>query len=692
MKVFETEQIRNIALLGQRGCGKTTLADAIAFSSGITNRFGKVDEGTSLSDFTESEIAKKTSISLSILACPWKSLKVNVLDLPGHPDFIGEVVSGLNVADTAVVLLNASPGIEVGTEIHYKYVEKYNTPRVFFVNKVEKEHVKVDEVIQQLQDRFGVNCVPVQYPIGEGLEYKGLVDLVKMKGITFDDAGKVTEGEVPDNIKARAEEMRQKMIEAVAEADDALLEKFFDKGELTDEELKGGLKKAIAARTVFPILFGSAEKNSGASSLLNFASEYFPNPGELGEFNLINANSEEVESVKINPSGKPAAYVFKSLSEAHVGEIALFKVLAGKIAQGLDMYNSTKSTGERIGQIYSISGKNRSEVQEVNAGDIAAMVKLKSTGMGDTLSEKAKPLMVPALDYPEPVMDTGIRPVSKGDEEKVSTGLQKIHDNDPSFNVVVDPVLKQTVVFSQGSTHTENIIEKLKEKFGVEVETFKPRIPYRETIKGKTEIQHRYKKQSGGRGQYGDVHLRIEPNERGKGFEFADEIKGGVIPSKYIPSVEKGVVESMEEGGLAGMPVVDVKVAVFYGSYHAVDSSDMAFKIAASMAFKEGFLKCKPVLLEPIYDVEVLVPDDYTGDVMGDFSSRRGKIGGMDPEGRYQKIRAQVPLAELYNYSVDLRSMSSGQGVYSRKFSHYEEVPYDIQEKVIEEIKKSQED
>lgn len=692
MKVFETSQIRNIALVGQRGCGKTSLADAMAYSAGITNRLGKVDEGTSLSDFTESEISKKTSISLSILACPWKNLKANVIDLPGHPDFIGEVIAGLNVADTAVMVINATSGIEVGTEIHNKYIEQYKIPRLFFVNKVEKEHVKVDELITQLQDRFGVNTVPVQIPIGEGTSYKGLVDLLKMKGVTFDGDGKPTEGDIPAVLKDKAEDMRQKLVEAVAEADDALLEKFFDQGELSDDEIKSGLKKAIATKTVSPILFGSADANSGTHSFLNFVSEYLPSPDSMAPINLLDANNEEVVSYKVDPAGKPIAYVFKSLSEAHVGEIALFKVISGKISQGQDLYNANKSTGERIGQIYSISGKDRSEVQDVNAGDIAAMVKLKATGMGDTLCEKASQMMLPPLDYPEPVMDSGLRPASKGDEEKVSTALQKIHDNDPSFKIVVDPVLKQTVVFTQGSTHTENIIEKMREKFNVEVDTFKPRIPYRETIKGKTELQHRYKKQSGGRGQYGDVHLRIEPNERGGGFEFLDEIKGGVIPSKYIPSVEKGVVESMEEGGLAGMPVVDVKVAVFYGSYHAVDSSDMAFKIAASMAFKEGFLKCKPVLLEPIYDIEIFVPDDYTGDVMGDISSRRGKIGGMDPEGRYQKIRAQVPQSELYNYSVDLRSMTSGQGIYTRSFSHYQEVPFDVQDKVIEEVKKSNED
>ncbi len=691
MKVYDTEQIRNVALIGQRGCGKTSLADAMAFSSGISNRLGKVDDGTSLSDFTEGEINRKTSIGLSILTCPWKNIKSNILDLPGHPDFIGELITGLNVAETAVIVLSGNVGIEVGTEIHYKYVEKFNLPRVFFVNKVEKEHVKTAEVIAQLQERYGLKATPIQLPIGEGAEYKGIVDLLRMKGVTFDDKGQPTEGDIPSDMKDQAEKARQKLIEAVAETDDALLEKFFDKGELTSDELLSGLKKAIIDNTIFPILFGSADMNSGIHNLLNFIADYLPSPDKAQTQNLLKEGTEEVVGIDIKADTNPLAYVFKSLAEAHIGEISLFKVLGGKITQGLDLYNVNQRSNERIGQIYSVSGKERKEINSANAGDIAATVKLKSTKMGETLCGKKDGLVVPAVEYPEPVMDTGIRPKSNGDEEKLSTALHKLNDEDPSFKIVVDPALRQTVLFTQGSTQTEILNAKLKAKFGVEIEQFKPRIAYRETIKGKTEIQHRYKKQSGGRGQYGDVHLRIEPNPRGEGFTFVDEISGGVIPSKYIPSVQKGIVESMMEGGLSKSPVVDVKVAVFYGSYHAVDSSDMAFKVAALMAFRDGFMQCKPVLLEPIYNVEILVPEDFTGDIMGDLSSRRGKIAGMDPEGRYQKIRGAVPLAELYNYSVDIRSMTSGQGFYTREFSHYEEVPREITDKVIEEINKSKE-
>lgn len=691
MKEYETDRIRNIALLGQRGCGKTSLADAIAFSAGISNRLGKVDSGTSLSDFTEEEISRKSSIGLSILVCPWKNHKINILDLPGHPDFIGELISGLNVTETAVVVLNANAGFEVGTDIQYKYVEKFNVPRIFFINKVEKEHVKTAEVLAQLQERFGVKVVPVQLLMGEGTGYKGIVDIIKMKSFTFDKDGKPTAGDIPADLKETAEEARQKLIEQVAESDDALLEKFFDSGELTEQEITNGLKKATASSNLFPIMFGSADMNSATHALADFIVDYMPAPNEVGEVNLFN-NSDEIVPTQVDASGAPLAFVFKSLSESHIGEISLFKVIAGKIAPGLDLYNATQSSGERIGQVYSVTGKERTEIGAVSAGDIGATVKLKATKMGDTLSEKSNQLRIPTVEYPEPVMDVGIKPKGKGDEEKMSTGLQKIRDEDPSFNLTIDPALKQTVLFTQGSTHTEIIMNKLTKRYSVEVDVFKPRIPYRETIKAKTEVQHRYKKQTGGRGQYGDVHLRLEPKPRGDGFEFVNAIKGGVIPSKFIPSVEKGVVEAMESGGLSGSPVVDLKATVFYGSYHAVDSSDQAFKMAALMAFRDGFGQCTPVLLEPVHNVEVLVPEDFTGDVMGDLSSRRGKIAGMDPEGRFTKIRATVPQAELYNYSVDLRSMTSGQGVYSRTFSHYEEVPREITEKVITEIKQSREE
>jgi len=461
VKVFETDRIRNIALIGQRGCGKTSLADAIAYSCGLSNRLGKVDDGTSLSDFTDEEMGRKSSIGMSILVCPWKNQKVNVLDLPGHPDFIGELIAGLNVADTAVVVLNANSGIEVGTEIHYSYVKKFNLPRIFFLNKVEKEHVKTGDVIAQLQGRYGHNVVPVQLPIGEALEYKGVIDLIKMKAMTFDDKGSPTAGEIPADLKAASETAKQKLTEVVAESDDALLEKFFEQGELSAEEMLAGLKKAIVQGKIFPLLLGSADRNSGIHTLLDFICEYMPSPDAMPEINLLKEGKNELLSVKLTSSGPQIAFVFKSISEAHIGDISLFKVISGSIGQGAELYNHSVRASERIGQVYSVTGKERSEIASVNAGDIGAFVKLKATKAGDTLTTKDNPLVVPKVEFPEPVMDVGIKPRAKGDEEKLSTGLQKLRDEDPTFSIIVDPDLKQTVLFTQGSTHTEIILSKL---------------------------------------------------------------------------------------------------------------------------------------------------------------------------------------------------------------------------------------
>ncbi|MCX6827096.1 MAG: elongation factor G, partial [candidate division Zixibacteria bacterium] len=509
MKVYDTEQIRNIALIGQRGCGKTSLADDVGYITGLSNRQGRVDEGTSLCDFTDAEISRKTSIGLSILACPWKNQKINILDLPGHADFIGELIVGLNVVETAVIVLNAGAGIEVGTEIQYKYVEKYNLSRIFFINRIEKEHIKVAGVIVQLRDRYGPKVVPVQLPVGEGLEFKGIIDLIKMKGFTFDAKGTALEIEIPASFKSAAEAAREKMVEAIAEADDTLLEKFFDKGELSAAEILDGLKAAIRKKALYPVLYGSADKISGVPMLLDFVADFLPSPADLSPMNLFAAGKEEVVGVNINSNAKALAYVFKSLAEAHIGEISLFKVISGKISQGMDVINHNQSSSERLGQIYSVSGKERVEIEAAVAGDIAALVKLKSTKMGDTIGDKELRLVVPKMEFPEPVMNSGVKPRSKGDEERLSMGLQRLRDEDPTFQIIIDPALHQTILLSQGSTHTEIIIEKLKKKFGVDVDLFKPRIPYRETIKGKTELQHKYKKQSGGRGQYGDVYLRL---------------------------------------------------------------------------------------------------------------------------------------------------------------------------------------
>jgi len=686
-----TDKIRNFGLVGQRGAGKTMLAEAMAYSAGITNRLGRIEDGSTLSDFTEEEKSHQTSLNLSILTCPWKKTKVNVVDMPGHMDFIGDALSGMQVVDSIGLVVNASGGVEVGTLQFYHYIEKDKKPMVIIVNRLDRENTDFKTNMASLEEAFGTKVFPVQLPIGKAEKFSGLVDIVAMKAITFDEKGKQTVGDIPADMKGDAESAREKLVEAVAESNDDLLEKFFDEGTLSEEEMLKGLKAGIASGSIYPVLVSAATLNIGASTILDFAANYLPSPKDVAPVKAKDAGSDKELDVVCSADNPTAVYVFKTISEQHVGDLSLVKVCAGKIASGTEVVN-VQTSGERIGQIFEITGKERKEVDAANAGDIVALVKLKDTHTGNSLCDKGHQVVLPEPDYPEPVMDMAIRSKAKGDEEKMSTSLSKLNESDPTFKVIQDPALKQTLLFCQGPTQVDLLVEKLKNRFGVEVDLDRPRIPYRETIKGKTEIQGKYKKQSGGRGQYGDCWLRLEPKERGGGFEFADEVKGGVIPGKFIPSVEKGVVEAMLTGGLCGAQVVDVKVVVYFGSYHAVDSSDMAFKMAGSMAFKEGFMKSKPVILEPIYNIAVLVPDDFTGDVMGDISSRRGKIIGMEPLGKMQRVRASVPQAELYKYSVDLRSITAGQGVYSREFSHYEEVPGDVAVKLQEEYQASRQE
>ncbi|MCK4605695.1 MAG: elongation factor G [candidate division Zixibacteria bacterium] len=692
MKEYTTDKIRNLCLAGQRGCGKTSLTDAIAFCTGVNNRVGRVDDGSSMLDYTDAEIARRTSISSKLLACEWQDHKINCFDTPGHADFIGELLSCLKVADTVLMVINATSGVEIGTQLQWKTLARFDPGRFFFLNKIENDNVVWQTNLDSLTDAFGNQVGPVQLPIGVAQDFKGIVDLLQMKAYLYDADGKRTETEIPADLKEAAETQHEKLIEVAAEGDDALLEKYFEDGTLSDTDFLKGLRRSIAAGKFYPLLCGSAVRNIGIRLLLDFISTYLLSPGDIPAARSVKTGSEDTVEVPADASGKPLAYVFKTVSESHLGELSYIKVFSGTITSGLDLANQQTSGSERVTQVYTFQGKTRIELKSVPAGDIGVLVKLKNTHTGNSLTGAGFDLTVPTLEFPNPVMDVAIKAKTKGDEEKISNGLHRLHEEDPTFKLVADPALGQQVLYGQGPTHIEVLTEKLKDRFGVAVDLLKPKIPYRETVKGKAETRYRHKKQSGGRGQYGEVHIRIEPNSRGAGFEFLDQIKGGVIPNKFIPAVQKGIVESMVHGGLARAQVVDVKVALFYGSFHEVDSSDMAFKIAGLMAFKQGFLEAKPVLLEPIYNIEISVPDEYTGDVMGDMSSRRGKIAGMDPDGRNQIIRASVPQAELYQYSVDLRSMTQGQGAYSLEFSGYEEVPHESAQKVIEEAKREREE
>lgn len=692
MKEYTSDKIHNVSLAGQRGAGKTSLADTVAFNTGANNRVGRVDDGSSLFDYTEDELSRKTTICSKLLACEWNKSKINLLDCPGHSDFIGEFQSCLKVSETVGILINATSGVEVGTQLHWKELERWKVSRFFFVNKMEAENVNWKNVLGSIKDAFGKQAVAVQIPIGESASFKGIVDLLHMKAYEFDNNGDRKEIEIPADLKDEAEVERESLVEVAAEADDELIEKYFDQGSLDDKDVLKGLKKGISEGTLYPVLFGSAHKNMGIKVMLDFITEYLPTAAESGTREAFITDKEDKVELNFDPSGKTASFVYKVISEGHMGEMTFVKCFNGTVKPSTDLANQQKQSVERIGQLYTFQGKNRIDVPSIPAGDIGVMVKLKDTHTGNTLAASDFSVTIPEVEFNNPVMDVSIKPAKKGDEDKIASGLNKLHEEDPTFKLVADPALKQQVLYGQGPTHIDVIVAKLKNRFGVEVELVKPKIPYRETIKGKTETEYKHKKQSGGRGQYGHVHIRLEPNTRGNGFEFIDEIKGGVIPSKFIPAVEKGLVEAMQNGGLAGSQVVDVKVALFYGSFHDVDSSDMAFKIAGLMAFRKGFMEAKPVLLEPIYNVQITVPEDFTGDVMGDMSSRRGKIAGMDPDGRNQIIKAAVPQAELYQYAVDLRSMTQGQGVYSLEFSHYEEVPHDAAQKVIEEAKREKEE
>lgn len=691
MKDFKINEIRNVGMVGHGGVGKTSVVEAILCDAGVTTRLGKVDDGTTVSDYTEDEIQRKTSIGASLIHLEWKNHKVNLIDMPGYQDFMGEVVGGLRVAETALILFSAQSGVEVGTEQVWSIAQKYNIARAFFVNKMEKEHANFEKTVKQAKECFGHQVTPVQIPIGEGTGFKGIIDLIKMKAVYFDKTGKSKEDKIPAELEGKAKEYRSKLMEAVAESDDLLLEKFFDKGELTNEEIKDGLRKGVAGLKIYPVLCGSALENIGISTLLDGMVEYFPSPLDFVQIKGKEPFTDKEKIIKIDEDGSLCAFAFKTVSEPHVGELTFLKIYAGKLQSGMDVFNSTKDTTERIGQIYALNGRERKEIGIVNAGDLAAVVKLKTTQTGDTFCEKNHLVVLPQIDFPKPVINMAIRPKAKGDEEKIANGFAKLHEEDPTFIMEVDADIKQTIIYGQGELHLEVMVDRLKKRFGVEAELEKPRIPYRETIKVKADAQGKYKKQSGGRGQYGDVWLKLEPLSRGAGFEFVDEIAGGVVPSKYIPSVEKGVSEAMNDGILAGYKVVDVKVSLYDGTFHVVDSSDLAFKIAGSMGFKNAAAQAKPVLLEPIYNLQVIVPEEFMGDVMGDLSSRRGKILGMEQEGSFQNIKAQVPLAELYKYSTSLRSLTQGRGIHTREFSHYEEVPREIAEKIIKEAQAEKE-
>ena len=695
MKEVISEAIRNIALVGHGGSGKTTLSEVLLYTAKETNRIGKIEEGNTVSDYTPNEIDKQISITSCLMNLEWNNTKINIIDTPGFSDFVGDVKSALKVSDTAVIVIKSAEGIEVGTDTAKSIIDEYKLPSSIVINKVDSEHSTFFETVEDVKQRIHPGATIITLPVSEGINFMGIIDVIKMKAYNYGETGSrnITETDIPGDLKEQAENLRTQLIEKIAENSEELMNKYFEDGTLSDDDLKKGLKASIINGNLIPVFAFSATKVVGADNFLDFVSHYFPSPLERGKVSAKLADKNESVLVNVDSNGEPVLFVFKTISEQHVGELSLFKLYSGKVTPGLDLLNESNNKTERLNQLFTLNGHNRKEIPEVVAGDIAAVVKLKDTHTNNTLASRDYTVIIDPIEFPEPVIRGAIKAKAKGDEDKIATGLHTLHEEDPSFNVGFDPEISQTIISGQGELQLLLAVKRLKDRYNVDVDLIEPRIPYRETIKAiANDVEYKHKKQSGGRGQYGHIHIKMEPLPRGKGFEFEDAIVGGVVPGRFIPAVEKGIIETMTKGVLAGNKVVDVKVTLFDGTYHTVDSDEMSFKIAASQGFKKGFLEAKPVLLEPIYEVEVKVPEEYMGDVMGDISSKRGRILGMDSDGRFQIIKALVPLAELYKYSSHLRSLTQGRGVHTRKFDHYEEMPKEIEQKVIEEYKKSREE
>ena len=695
MKEYSAESVRNIALIGHGGSGKTSLSEILLFTSGEINRIGTIAEGTTASDYSPNEIEKKISISSSLLHLEWNNVKINLLDTPGYSDFLGDVKTALRVADTAVMVLKSAEGVEVGTENTARFAAELKLPLAFVINKVDNEHSNFNRTFQQAKDRISPNAVVITFPANEGLNFNTVIDVLSMKAYQYNEAGskKVNINDIPADLQGTADTLRTELIEKVAETTEELMNKYFEDGSLSNEDIESGLKIAVSKGSLCPVFSLSSTKAAGMNNFLDFVSKYFPSPADKGGEEALLKDSNNKVLLKPDPSGEVVLFVFKTISEQHVGELSLFKVFSGTAFAGLDLVNQSNGKTERLSQLSVLNGHNRTDVSKVLAGDLGAVVKLKDTHTNNTLSSKNLSVLINKIIFPEQVINSAIIPKAKGDEDKIATGLHTLHEEDPSFSVKFDPEISQTIISGQGELQLALAVKRLKERYNVEVDIVEPKVPFRETIKGRSDdVEYKHKKQSGGRGQYGHVHFKFEPLPRGKGFEFVDAIVGGVVPGRFIPAIEKGIVDTMQKGVISGNQVVDVKVTLFDGTFHPVDSDEMSFKLAAAQCFRKGFQESKPILLEPIYTVEVTVPEEFMGDVMGDISSRRGKILGMDSDGHFQVIKAQVPLAELYKYSSTLRSLTSGRGMYKRDFSHYEEVPKEVEQKIIEEYNKSREE
>jgi elongation factor G len=685
MKVYEAPSIRNVAVVGHGGCGKTSLVSALLFDAGAVSRLGRVEDGTTVTDFDQDEIERRISLQTAVAWAEWRKHKINFLDAPGYANFVFEARAALHVADAAVVVVDGVAGPEVQTEKMWAFAEELGRPRLVVVNRMDRENASFLRTLESLQSAFGRSVVPLAVPLGEQKGFVGLADLISQKANVYasDQSGKPQSVDLPPEVAEAAQTWRDKLVEMVAETDESLLEVFFDKGTLTEDELARGLRQAVASGRIFPCLPASSLRNVGLHALLDAVVDLLPSPLDRGPVTGLNPHTKQTETRNASPEAPFSAFVFKTVVDPHAGRISVFRVCSGSVKADSTVHNASRDVSERMGALELMQGKTVTPVPEIQGGDIGAVAKLKETQTGDTLCDKAHPIVFPPVPLPEPATTFAMEPKTRGDEDKISTALHRLQEEDPVIKVSRDAQTHEMLLSGMGQLHVEVLVARLRKRYKVEVNLKKPKIPYRETIKTAAEGHGRHKKQTGGHGQFGDCKIRMKPLPRGADFQFVDDIFGGSIPKNFIPAVEKGIQEARLKGYLAGFPMVDFQVELYDGQYHDVDSNEMSFKIAGSLGFKDAVAKCRPTLLEPVMKVEIAVPEEYAGAVMGDLSSRRGRPQGMEPRGGQQVIKAEVPMAEMLSYDAELTSMTGGRGSYTMEMSHYDEVPGHLQDKIV---------
>ncbi|MEN8079321.1 elongation factor G [Clostridioides difficile] len=694
MKDYNYKNLRNVGLIGHGATGKTSLAEALLFYTNNTDRLGRVEDGTTVMDYEQEEKKREISLSTSVASFEENNTKINIVDMPGYFDFQGEVAQGMRAVDIATIVVCAVSGVQVGTEKAWDYCEKIKLPRAFFINKMDRENSNFDKTLEQMKESFGMSVVPIQYPIGKESDFNGIVNVISKTALKYNPkTAKMEPIEIPEELVDKIDECKQMIMESVAETDEELLDKYLNDGELCDDDIYKGLIKGCAQGEIAPVLCGSATKVIGVKSMINSIIQCFPSPEHALPQKAMNLNTNEEVFIKVDEDKPFSAFVFKTIADPFVGKISLFRVMTGKITGELIVSNTNKEKQEKLNHLFFMKGKNQIATQEIVAGDIGAVSKLQYTATGDTLCTDDFKIKYDKINLPNAVMPMAILPKAKGDEEKISLSLSKLMEEDPVFKVERDIENAETIIWGLGETHLEVIASRIKSKFGADVILQSPKVPYRETIKGNSDVQGKHKKQSGGHGQYGDVKIKFEPRQDGElDLEFVDKVVGGAVPRNFIPAVEKGLRDCISSGVLAGYPVVGLKATLYDGSYHPVDSSEMAFKVAASIAYKKGLEAAKPILLEPIMNVQILISDNYMGDVMGDINKRRGRVIGMEPEGKLQKISAEIPMAEMFNYATDLRSMTQARGNFTSEFLRYDEVPASEVGRILEDTRRLREE